>query len=91
MVALTSVGAVTRSDILGVISGLAVQLLDLEPSQVNEDAAFADDLGVDSLALIEFAMAVEDALEISLPEEELAGVILFGSLVDLAAQKVAAR
>lgn len=91
MVALTSVGAVTRSDVLGVISGLAVQLLDLEPSQVNEDAAFADDLGVDSLALIEFVMAVEDALEISLPEEELAGVIRFGSLVDLAAQKVAAR
>ena len=91
MVALTSVGAVTRSDVLGVISGLAVQLLDLAPSQVDEDAAFVDDLGVDSLALIEFVMAIEDALEISLPEDELADVTRFGSLVDLAAQKLAAR
>ena len=91
MVALTSVGSVTRSDVLGVISGLAVQLLDLEPSQVIEDAAFVDDLGVDSLALIEFVMAIEDALEISLPEEELAGVTRLGSLVALAFQKVAAR
>ena len=91
MVTLTTVPPVTRSDVLAVVSGLAVQLLDLAPDQLSEDAAFVDDLGVDSLALIEFAMAVEDALEIALPEEELATVTRLGAFVDLAAQKVADR
>ena len=91
MVALITVGAVIRSDVLAVISGLAVQLLDLAPAQLSEDAAFVDDLGVDSLALIEFVMAIEDALEISLPEEQLADVTRLGDLVELAAQKVTQR
>ena len=90
MVHLTTVLHVERSDVLDVVSGLAVQLLDLAPGELTEDVAFVDDLGVDSLALIEFAMAVEDALGISLPEEDLATVSRLGAFVDLATQKVAA-
>jgi acyl carrier protein len=74
-----------------VVSSLAVQLLDVSADQLAEDVAFVDDLGVDSLALIEFAMAVEDALGISLPEEELATVTQLGPFVDLATLKVSAR
>lgn len=73
---------------LTVVRAQAVQLLDLELDQLTEDVAFVDDLGVDSLALIEFAMAVEDALGIALPEDDLASVTRLGEFVDLAVTKL---
>ena len=74
---------------LEVVRDQAVLLLDLDRADLGEDVAFVDDLGVDSLALIEFAMAVEDALGIALPEDEVAGTTRLGEFVDLAAAKVA--
>ena len=67
----------------------AVSLLDLTPEELTEDVSFVDDLGVDSLALIEFAMAVEDVLGIVLPEDEIAGTRHLGTFVDLVTSKVA--
>ncbi len=75
---------------LELVRDQAVLLLDLTREELAEDVAFVDDLGVDSLALIEFAMAVEDALGISLPEDELAGTQRLGELVDLATAKTLA-
>lgn len=65
-----------------------MQLLDVASEQLTEEVSFVDDLGVDSLAFIEFAMAVEDALGITLPEDDLASITHLGAFVDLAAQKV---
>ncbi len=76
---------------LAVVRDQAVTLLDLAPDQLTEDVAFVDDLGVDSLALIEFTMAVEDALGIALPEEEIAAVTRLGAFVDLATAKLSLR
>ena len=80
-----------RDDVLVVVRQQAVTLLDLAPEQLTEQVAFVDDLGVDSLALIEFTMAVEDVLGITLPEEEIASVTRLGAFVDLATAKLALR
>ncbi len=80
-----------RAVVLEVVRNQAVRLLDLAPEELTEKVSFVDDLGVDSLALIEFAMAVEDALGISLPEDEIAGTRHLGTFVDLVAAKVADR
>ncbi|VTU12786.1 MULTISPECIES: acyl carrier protein [unclassified Variovorax] len=42
----------------------------LEPAVIQPDAALAD-LGLDSLALMEFVFAVEDAFRLRIPEERL--------------------
>ncbi len=75
---------------LELVRDQAVLLLDLTREELTEDVAFVDDLGVDSLALIEFAMAVEDALGIALPEEEVALTRRLGEFVDLATAKTSA-
>ena len=80
-----------RAVVLEVVRYQAVRLLDLAPEELTEEVSFVDDLGVDSLALIEFAMAVEDALGICLPEDEIAGTRHLGTFVDLVAAKVADR
>ena len=46
-------------------------------------------LSVDSLALVEYCMALEDALSVSLPEDEVAQTATVGQFVDLVASKTA--
>ncbi len=55
--------------------------LDIDPAELTPGALLAEDLGVDSLAAIELAMALEDAYEISLPDSVLAQVRTWGDLV----------
>ena len=51
------------------LRSLSAALLDVSPGQLTPDALIGDDLGVDSLAAIEWGMAVEDAFAILLPED----------------------
>lgn len=79
-----------RAAVLEVLRQQAVDLLDLEAEQVQEDVSFKDDLHVDSLALVEYTMAIEDELSIALPEEETSGVATVGQFVDLIVGKTRA-
>ena len=75
-----------RSAVFDVVRATAVDLLDLEAEQLREEATFGE-LSVDSLALVEYCMALEDALGISLPEDEVAKTSDVGSFVDLVTSK----
>ena len=68
----------------------AVEVLHVDASAVTEDARFKEDLDADSLALIEFVMALEERFDISVPEEELDGVTKVGQALDLVMAKLPA-
>ena len=68
----------------------AVKVLHVDASAVTEDARFKEDLDADSLALIEFVMALEERFDISVPEEELDGVTKVGQALDLVMAKLPA-
>ena len=53
----------------------AVEVLSVDESAVTESARFKDDLDADSLDLVELVMALEEQLDISVPEEDLEGVV----------------
>ena len=76
-----------RAAVLELLRVKAVELLDLEAEQIQEDVSFKTDLDVDSLALVEYTMAIEDELDISLPEEEVAELHSIRSFVDLIVSK----
>ena len=67
----------------------AVELLELTPEQIREDVSFQQDLHVDSLALVEYTMALEDDLGITLPEEDVADLTTIGQFADLIIAKTA--
>jgi acyl carrier protein len=69
---------------------VAVEVLSVEPDAVVEEARFKEDLDADSLALIEFVMALEERFDISVPEEELDGVTKVGQALDLVMAKLPA-
>ncbi len=68
---------------LQVLREKAVEMLEVEADQVQEDKSFVDDLQVDSLSLVELTMELEDTLGVELPEEELADVTTIGAFVDV--------
>ena len=49
---------------------IVCQQLDVEPGQVKMETSFVDDLGADSLAVVELVLALEEAFEIDVPDED---------------------
>ncbi|HTB08251.1 MAG TPA: acyl carrier protein [Acidimicrobiales bacterium] len=60
-----------------------VEVLAVDPSQVTVEASFADDLGADSLDLVELVMALEETFDIEVAEDELKEISTVGQAFDL--------
>lgn len=80
-----------RDAIFATLKTAAAEVLGVDESAVTEGAKFKDDLDADSLDLVELVMALEEKLDISVPEEDLEGVETVGNALDLVASKVAAK
>jgi acyl carrier protein len=52
------------------IRDIVVEQLSVSPDQVKPDARLAEDLGADSLDIVEMIMKIEEELEIEIPDEE---------------------
>ena len=50
--------------------------------KVDDSTRMVDDLGIDSLTMLEIAMTFEDALGIELIDDELSGIETYGSMRD---------
>jgi len=80
-----------REQIFGTLREAAVEILGVEADAVVETASFKDDLDADSLDLVELVMALEERLDISVPEEDLENVKTVGDALDVVSAKVASR
>jgi len=61
-------------DILEKISQIVSNQLRAETDTVDEDADIFEDLGADSLDVVEILMAVEEYFGITIPEEDVADI-----------------
>ena len=52
------------------IKKIVAEKLSVEPDEVVPEASFVDDLGADSLDLVELIMAMEEAFDIEITDEE---------------------
>lgn len=60
---------------------ILVETLGCEPEQVTAEANLADDLGADSLASMELVMALEEATDIHIEDEEVAQFVTVHDIV----------
>ena len=67
-----------RDKILGIIS----KSLDISVNYLTPEVIFADDLGVDSLELMELAVELEDSLKIEIPAEAMETIKTVGDLLE---------
>lgn len=63
-----------------VIAILAEQF-DIEEEKINEDTNLQDDLGADSLDVVDLLMSIEDEFEIEIPDEEIENIRTVSALV----------
>lgn len=63
------------------VKQIIVQQLGVEEDEVTMDASFIDDLGADSLDLVELVMAFEEEFEMEIPDEEAEKIRTVGDAV----------
>jgi acyl carrier protein len=52
------------------VKEVVVEQLDCDPAEVKEDSKFIEDLGADSLDVVELVMALEEKFDIEIPDED---------------------
>ena len=52
------------------VKKIVVEHLGVDADKVTEEASFIDDLGADSLDIVELVMAFEEAFKIQIPDED---------------------
>ena len=57
------------------------QQLDVDVGQIKEESQFIEDLGADSLAIVELVLAFEEQFEIEIPDEDTEKIRTVGDAV----------
>ena len=73
----------------GEVRGAVAAHLGIAPELLTEQASLQLDLGLDSLAAIELATALEDRFALRITDEELVALRTYGDLERLVLRKVA--
>ena len=63
--------------------------LDLEEEQVNEDSEVIDDLGADSLDIVDLVMTLEEEFDTEIPDEDIENLKTVGDIVKYIEDRVA--
>ncbi len=57
------------------VKEVVVEQLDCDPAEIKEDSKFIEDLGADSLDVVELVMALEEKFDIEIPDEDAEGIL----------------
>jgi acyl carrier protein len=61
---------VAEQEVFEKVKGIIAEQLGVDPGEVKEDSSFVDDLGADSLDIVELVMAFEEAFDLDIPDED---------------------
>ncbi|UCD57325.1 MAG: acyl carrier protein [Candidatus Hydrogenedentota bacterium] len=66
----------------GRIKEIIAEKLEIDVGQVTDSAKFIDDLGADSLDVVELIMTLEDEFEIEISDEEAEKIVTVRNAID---------
>ena len=64
------------------VTGLIVEQLGVSKEEAVHGASFIDDLGADSLDIVELVMSLEEAFDIEIPDEDAEKIQTIGDAID---------
>ncbi len=70
------------------VKKIIIDQLGISPDEVTLDAKFVDDLGADSLDIVELIMAFEEEFEIEIPDEDAEKIETVGDAVKYIEERI---
>ena len=70
------------------VKKIIIEQLGVTENTVTLEASFVDDLGADSLDLVELIMALEEEFDIEIPDADAEKVVTVGDVVDYIKENV---
>ncbi|MCI5970249.1 MAG: acyl carrier protein [Oscillospiraceae bacterium] len=70
------------------IKTIIVDQLGIDENKITPEASFIDDLGADSLDMVELIMAIEEEFEIEVPEEEAENITTVSDAMNYISSKI---
>ena len=63
------------------IREIIVEQLDVDEDKVTTDASITEDLGADSLDVVDMVMSIEESFDLEIPDEEVENIKTVGDIV----------
>ncbi len=63
------------------VKKLIAEQLDVEEDVIKETSSIADDLGADSLDVVDLVMSIEDEFDVEIPEDQVENIKTVGDIV----------
>jgi acyl carrier protein len=73
------------------VKQIIVEQLGVDEGQVDNTASFVDDLGADSLDIVELIMAFEEAFDLDIPDEDAEKITTVKDAIDYIDGKMAKK
>ncbi|EFC92333.1 MULTISPECIES: acyl carrier protein [Dethiosulfovibrio] len=77
-----------RDEVLARLKEIIIDRLDVEEEQIKPEASFVEDLGADSLDIVELIMGIEEEFDIEIPDEDAEKLTSVGEAIDYASNKL---
>ena len=71
-----------KEEVFEKVKGIIVEQLGVAENAVTMEASFIDDLGADSLDIVELIMALEEEFDIEIPDADAEKIVSVGDVVD---------
>jgi len=71
----------SQTDVLAGLAEILEEVAGVDPADVTPEKTFIDDLDVDSLSMVEVAMAAEEKFGVKIPDDELPKLKTVGDAV----------
>ena len=72
----------SSEEVLEKVKGIIVEQLGVAENAVTMEASFIDDLGADSLDIVELIMALEEEFDMEIPDEDAEKIVSVSDVVD---------
>ena len=76
----------TMDEIFKTMQDLIAEQFAIDTDEIGMDSSFVDDLGADSVDLVELVMAMEEEFDVEIPDEEAEKIVTVQNAIDFVAK-----
>ena len=77
-----------KEEVLSRLKEIITDRLDVEEDQIVPEATFVEDLGADSLDIVELIMGIEEEFDIEIPDEDAEKLTSVGEAMNYTLSKI---